>query len=239
MATIKLDEMVPAVQEEKQLAIPSVSSLPAGMTGEISMDDVKLPSLKLVGKTSEMANEFPAGSWVFDGSVMVSDGKTPFNVVVVQFAKRYQEVRPYDEDNSQPPLVLDTMNQVRAAGGGFEKDSAKQFMPIAHIQLLIEAPASLDEADKGRFSLAFENKRYTLAVFSALSRTAYSAVGREITSAAIAGALKESLAGAVWEMSSELIKTAKNSWWGPKIKVGSITTKEFQNWVAKIGNTGN
>lgn len=236
MATIKLEEMAPAIVEDKQLAVAAVTALPRGMRGEISAEDVKVPAIRLVGKTGALADEFPAGSWVYDGSVVLSDGKTPINVVVLQFDKKYQEVRPYDADNETPALLVGTMDEVKALGGGLTKDSKKPFMPVAMIHFLVEAPASLSDEDKNRFGIEHEGKRYALAVYSATSKTAYNSVGKEITSAAITGPLKATLAGAFWELTSELIKTEKLSWWGPKIKLAGATSAGFQSWVESLGN---
>jgi hypothetical protein len=236
MATIKLEEMTPAIVEDKQLAVAAVSALPRGMRGEISVEDVKVPSLRMIGKTSALADEFPAGSWVFDGSVALTDGKAPLNVVVVQFEKKYQEVRPYDNEAETPAIVVDTMDQVKALGGGLTKDAAKPFMPIATIHLLVEAPATLSPEDASRFGYEHGGKKYALAVYSAMSKTAYNAVGKEITSAAVNGPLRATLCGASWKLTSELIKTQKNSWFGPRIELAGTTTAEFQNWVESLGN---
>lgn len=233
MATIKLDELTPVVQEEKQLATAGVSALPKGMSGEISSEDIKLPSIRLVGKTSALADEFPSGSWVYDGSIVLSDGKTPFNAIVVRFAKKYQERRAYEDSNDSPVVVVDTLSQVQALGGSLLKDAAKPFMPIAIIQLLIEAPATLDEAERSRFGIEIEGKNYAFALYSANSPTAYNAVGKEIISATANGLLRENLSGAIWKFSSELIKTQKNSWFGPRAEIACATPASILEWIDK------
>ena len=234
MATIKIEEMAPAIVEQKQLAVAPVTALPRGMSGDFSLEDVPLPVIRLVGKTGALTDEFPAGSYVYDGSVVLSDGKTPLSVTVIQFHKKYQEVRPYDDENDTPALVLQTEQEVKAAGGGFGKDAVKPFQPIAHIQFLIEAPASLAEEDKGRFGLQFEGKRYAFAAYSALSKTAYNAVGREITRQVYLGPLKSNLCASYWNLTAELIKGQKNSWWGPKLEIKGDNSPAFIEWVTGI-----
>lgn len=153
-----------------------------GFSGSWSRQDVRLPRINLVHKTSkgEMIEKFGIGSFALNQELKLSDGKTPIVVTALRAAKDYQQKLPFGDPKD--PAVYGTPEDVVAHGGSLNYKDVKSgnfFQPRAHIQFVFPAPEGISEEEQALFPYEFEGKLYGMALFTVAS-SAYTSVGKEL-----------------------------------------------------------
>jgi hypothetical protein len=222
--------------EKSVVAAPTVA---AGVVGEVSMSDIKLPRLNLVQKVGSLADSFHPGSIVFEKAFVLSDGKpeNALDLTPLQFRKQYQRKTVWGEgDNNEQPEVYDTAEQVRAAGGSLQYGDENYFQEIAHIAFAVKLPENLDAGDEliDLFQYKFADALYTVAMWTVAS-SSYTALGKRILTDS-AMALRNGLHTGHYHVSSEIKKNARNSWYAPKAAFAGKHTPEAATFFSSIIN---
>ena len=230
------------VAEPKQLATAvSIGAPEKGLIGEWTAKDTRLPRLNLVNKSGELANSFVPGTYVINKEHQINllaegsrEKSAPLNVIVASMAKQYQENIPFDEREAKPPQVLNSSAEVFAAGGRISRESKElHFSEIAHIELFIEQPATLNEDASALFYNTLGGRKFARVIWT-VSGTAFGAVAVTVASALRGHLSQTGLAGGWWHLSSSLIKGQKNSWWQPAIRTNGLTDEKLREEVNAI-----
>lgn len=192
-----------------------------GFAGDWSREDVRLPRVNLVHKTSdgEMIEKFGIGSFALDKSVKLSDGKTPFVIGVVRAAKDYQQKLPYGDPAT--PNVVNTPEEVTKIGGSMnyaDVKSGKFYGPRAHLQIIFALPEGASEEDAALFPYEFEGTPYAMALLTVAS-SAYTSVGKELATLCNNNTvMRKGMAYGKLELTSETRKKGDLDWKIPVIK---------------------
>lgn len=216
------------VVEEKPLAVVGGN---AQVQGEVDAGDIRWPRLNLVQKSGDLSDNFAPGSFLFNKDVVISDGKTPVRITVLRIRKQYQEHLPYDPSGPQPK-TFNTMAEVRGAGGHTAYGEPGYYKEIAHIGLLLEAPAGLTDEQKELFIYENEGKQYAVAMWT-VGSSAYTSVAKTIFTAA-SQHLKTGLHKGGWDLTSFKKSDARNSWFVPLIKSAGKNTDGFVTFAEGI-----
>jgi hypothetical protein len=211
-------EIAPA---NTQLAAPTETN-DNGIQGEISRSDIKLPRINLVQKVGDLSNLFTPGIFLFDKSIVLSEGKVPFEITVLHLKKMYQE--DLDFTSKETPQSFDTADEVIAAGGSLKSRDANYYKEVAHVQVVIEKPKDCPEELEGLFPYEFEGKQYGSAIWT-LTGSAFTNTGKTLITAAFT-LLRAGLHTGKFLITSELKKNEKNSWYAPIAKFGGKHTPE-------------
>ena len=222
-----------ALTEKPSKTLAAPQSAPTDdLGGEISRGDVRLPRLNLVARTGNLAETFTPGGFVLNKEALLSDGKTPLIVVAVRLKKEYQEMLEYGDEAT--PRTFKTAAEVEEAGGELTwKRGENCFGEIAHIELLIEQPDSLEEDAEALFFFNGGEKNYAHCIFTVTS-TAYTAIAKTLISARMNHLRDTGLVGGKWELTSKLMKNAKNAWYTPQIKSAGRTDTVFREATADL-----
>jgi hypothetical protein len=131
----------------------------SGFSGAWSRQDVRLPRINLIHKTSkgELIEKFGIGSFALNQEVKLSDGKTPIVITALR-----EEVIKHGG----------SLNYKDVKSGNF-------FQKRAHIQFVFPAPAGLGEDDLALFPYEFNEVLYGMALFTVAS-SAFTSVGKEL-----------------------------------------------------------
>ncbi len=198
------------------------------LEGDFGQEDMLLPSLKLIHPTSELSEQFTAGSFVLNDELLLSDGTAPINLTVLTFRKLYRENIPYTSD--EKPRVCSTAEEVEALGGviGWNKNStAPRFAAMAELSVLIEGTP-----DSPLFPYDFEGKAYGLGHF-VLRKSAYNEAGRAVVTVAKT-ALRDGLYVAEWELISKRIKVGGNPIFVPHLRLSRKHSEAFIRFVQEL-----
>lgn len=227
------DDVVTTVitKDEPNTQLSNPSEQVAGLEGDFTLSDVKLPYVTVVQKTSDLVEAgFSPGSLVIKQGDSIVGLPASTSVTVLQLKKQYKEDLPYGSDAQ--PRVFDTVAEVRSAGGSTEYGSENYFHPIASIQLLVEAPSGLDDAAADLFPYDFNGKAYAIAVLTA-SKTGYSSVAKPVITA-LMSFLKGKAPSGKWTLSSEKRTNAKNSWYVPVIRINGRNDSDFAEFAGSF-----
>lgn len=234
-------------------ALPAPSGLVLGDRLP-TFGDVILPRLNLVQGSGELKNSFPMGAIIFNQAVILYDppvinaktgvqekaGLPPVTLTVLGFRPtRYVEKIAGGERG----LLLDTEQQVRAAGGTLDykeymlkKDAGiKRFEYLADAVCLIERPDHVNDDDTV-FVYPVEGKKLALALWS-MKGTAYTAAAKRVFfTARSMGCLR-----AGYPTYNFLVSTRKetghgNTWFVPVCLPKAKTSPEFLAFAAGILN---
>jgi hypothetical protein len=203
-------EIVPAAPKAIVVHAPTGN----GIEGEISRNDIKLPRINLVQKVGDLSNLFSPGIFLFNKEVILSNGKTPFEVTVLRLRKQYQQDIPYGSE--EMPQSYDTADEVLASGGSLKWGDDNYYKEIAHVQLAMEKPSDCPSELEGLFPHVFEDKQYGVAIWT-LTGSAFTSAGKTLITAAYT-LLKAGLHTGKFAVTSEIKKNAKNSWYAPVLK---------------------
>jgi hypothetical protein len=154
----------------------------SGFSGAWSRQDVRLPRINLIHKTSkgELIEKFGIGSFALNQEVKLSDGKTPIVITALRAALDYQQKLPFGDQRD--PAVYETPEEVIKHGGSLNYKDVKSgnfFQKRAHIQFVFPAPAGLGEDDLALFPYEFNEVLYGMALFTVAS-SAFTSVGKEL-----------------------------------------------------------
>lgn len=205
-----------------------VNQSPAGIEGEIERSDIKLPRINLVQKMSDMVNAgFRPGDLVYNRELALDK---PATVVVVKLKKQYQQDLPYGGD--EMPHVCDTLAEVREAGGSVEWGAENHYSELAHLQLLVKAPADLHDEHIDLFPYMIGGESWAPAMFT-VAKSAYKSAGKPVITAAFSS-LRNGLHHGLWQLTSEGKKNAMGSWDVPVMKLSGKTSPELAELVAAL-----
>jgi len=187
----------------------------AGLSGDFQQSDVNLPRINVVAKTSQLVDDgFTPGAIVLNKEVELSKKDEPLKVVVLNMMKQFQEDVAWGEDRA--PRVFNSQTELEAAGFSTEWGSPNLCRPMAHITMLIEAPAGLSSEGAELFPYEFNDKLYAMAVLTA-SKSAYKTTAKEIATFA-AFAQGAGVWTTAWNLTSKLRTEGDVSWFSPALK---------------------
>lgn len=195
----------PAIQERRALGPHE------GLDGEFDMGDIEVPRLNLVGKTSKLVSKTtPAGVFLYNKSVQVGDGETPFRLAVLSISKEYWQKLP--EGSSERPMVFKTIREVREAGGSTDYGTTDlPFQKAGRTFVLIES-----DTESPGFSFESSGKFYAPASWF-LSGTAFTAAAMKfITDMATR---KPGTNPCFYEVTSKIETNSKGSWYLPVVRI--------------------
>lgn len=207
------------------------------MQGDFNHDDIRLPRINLIHKTSkeEAVTKFGIGSFVLNQELKLSDGKTPIPVVALRFVKDLIQKLPFE--STEQPKVFKTEEEVLQAGGSLnwaDKDGGNFFIPRGHIQLIIPMPEGTDEAGEALFPYQYEGVNYAMAILT-VSSSAYTSAGKELaTLRANNKVMRKGLAYGKLLLTSEGRKNASFSWVVPVLKFNGENSQEFVEFFNKL-----
>jgi hypothetical protein len=193
--------------------------------GEITRADIRLPRLNIVQKVGDLSNIFTPGDILFNKELVLADGKKPIPVTVLRLKKMYQEKIPYGE-SEEMPVAYETAQEVIDAGGSLRYGDTNYYAEIAHCMVAIRKPAEECPEDLAAlFPYEFEDQAYGLAMWT-LTGSAFTAAGKTLITASQTVLKNGGLCSGRWDLTTELKKNAKNSWFAPKLKFAAKHTPE-------------
>lgn len=208
----------------------SAPSFAPGVDADVTADDVRLPRINLVQKSSELAEleGWAPGDIAFAKTVKQVAFGEKARVTFLHLRRQFQENLEYGSDIF--PKVFNTRNEVLAAGGSFTRKAPNEYRPIAHLTLLVNQP---DNADPSFYPIVGpDGKRYNLAMWTVAS-TAYTSVAETLISAA-QFFLKDGLHKVGWDLTVNKQVSNKNTYYVPGIKQAGAHTPDFQAFVDSI-----
>jgi len=221
------------VVEDRAPARVTSPAVAAGVTGEVSMSDIKLPRINLVQRVGKLADEFAPGTLLFEKQVVLSDGKTPVDLTPLQLRKNYQLKQEWGDESGDAPEVYDTVAEVRAAGGSLEWGDDRYFQEVAHIQFAIKLGEDV-EGDEvtDLFPYQLGDSLYAVAIWTVAS-SAYTNLAKPIITAS-ASLLRNGLFTGHYAVTTALKTNAKNSWYVPVPKFAGKHTPEAAQFFKEI-----
>ena len=169
-----------------------------GIEADVSMEDVRLPRINLLQKMSELVDTpgYSPGDLVFQKSVVLSKlGGPPCEIVFLNLRRQFQEVVPWGSGDAR---VVNTREEVFAAGGSLKYKAPNEWRPMAHLTCLIKAPETLNEEQEMLFPHHFNGAQYAMAMWT-VSSSSYTGVAVPLITAATQ-ILREGLWTAKWEI---------------------------------------
>lgn len=211
-----------------------------GVVGEVSMSDIKLPRINLVQRVGTLADAFQPGQILFEKHAILADTKNSVDLTPLRIRKQYQRKVAWGEGASgEAPEVYDTAAQVREAGGSLQFGDDNYFQEIAHIEFAIKLPTEFLSQELKEtaeiidlFPYTHDNRPYAIALWTVAS-SAYTALAKPIFTHA-ASLLRNGLYTGHYQVSSELKKNAKNSWYVPKVVFAGKHTPEAAEFFKSI-----
>jgi hypothetical protein len=205
-----------------------------GVEGEVLADDIRLPRINLVQKVGQLADSFHPGSIVFEKSVVLTEGKEPIELIPLRIKTQYQRKRVWGSE--EEPEVYDTSAEVIAAGGSLEYGDENYFERIAHIQVALKLPDSVNQDENPEvldlFPFQNEDGLYALAMWT-LASSGFTAVAKPLLTAA-SGLLRHGLWNGRYKVTSELRRNAANSWYAPSIRFAGKNSPEDADFFRSI-----
>lgn len=224
-----------AVIEPKPLAVPSHGPQVAeGVEGEVAMSDIRLPRINLVQKVGKLCDEFAPGSILFEKQVVLTDGKTPFDLTPLRIRKMYQrKVEWGSAAADEAPETYNTREEVLAAGGSTEWGDENFFSELAHVQCAVKLPENA-EGDEviDLFPYQLGESFYAVAMWT-VSSSGYTAVAKPLFTAA-AGLLRNGLYHGHYNVTTEVRKNEKNSWYAPRLVFAGKHTADAAEFFKTI-----
>jgi hypothetical protein len=189
--------------------------------GEIMDDRYSAhPSLKIVSKTSALAEEFGIGTWVLGSKTIdpVAIGKmdTPLLLVCMKFAMAWQEQVTYGEQRM--PQMFVSLKE--ALDAGFTNEWNHPTLPrvaeVVKALFFIPRPEGVDAPHI--FSIESPEGMGTLAWFFA-ARTAFGTVGKTLIQAkrSFLSPDKGGMKSGLWTLTASKAARNGNTWLLPKI----------------------
>ena len=216
---------------------PRTMSLFGGgqVEGQVDRSDIKLPRVNLVQKAGKLGDDFKAGAVVLAREVLLSDGSSPVNVIILSIRKQYQESLPYDEAGPTPKL-LDTAEQVLEAGGSLQFGDDNLYKEMATALCLVEAPAGANQdVLDSYFFYEADGKAYCMALWT-FAGSAYNHAAKKLITAGTYGHLKDGYTKGNWAFTTEKRVWNGNTFYVPNPKPAGRTTPEFQEWAHALVN---
>jgi hypothetical protein len=222
-----------AIAEPKTVAIAAPSRASAGISGEITQEDLKVPRVNLVQKSGQLCDSFAPGTFLFEKTIVLSKHGESFTATALRFRKYYQEKVEFGTSNDMPAKA-DTAEQVRALGGSLIYGHDRYFQEVADIMLAVKAPTDLDEEDREHFCYSDGTDDYGLAIYT-IAASAYTSLGKRLVTDATL-LLRNGLWTGQYEIGSELRKNASNSWYVPVGRFAGKHSPEKSEFFQSLAN---
>tara|TARA_Y100000593_G_scaffold86853_1_gene166369 strand:+ start:629 stop:1426 length:798 start_codon:yes stop_codon:yes gene_type:complete len=218
---------------DTELATPWTS----GRSAEVEATDLQLPRMNIVAKVGPLSEEFPPQSIIIDGDAVISDGKVPVNMTVIQWNKSYVEHIPWGEGEGKRPEVLYSTEEVYARGGTLDwytdEDGNRQrptWDRTLNLQVLVKKPDEME--DTAHFPFEFDGGLYALCAWT-LTRTAYSRAAKKFFTA-FGHQLKGNVASGTFNLTTHVADIAGNKVVVPEVRYGPRNSEEFVEWVSEM-----
>lgn len=199
-----------AYNAETQLA--NSSGIPEFFQGDSSATQVRPPSLRIIGKTGRLCDQFPKniGELVYDGEVILG---TSVKAVVVSMKFGFEETIPYGGDDI--PERWDSVADAKASG--------KDYHPTAIVSLLLEMPQGIELGEQ------IDGHFYAPAVFyiKKFDVSTWNSILKKDATLRYKGDPRKGL----YTISAKLIKGKANSWYGPELKAAGNTPDKVYEFV--------
>lgn len=220
------EEVSVVTEETTALAAPKETSVAqlgplgnfsaAGVDADVALEDVRLPRINVLQKMSELVDTpgFNPGDVVFQKEVVLASVGEPLEATFCNLRRQYRENLPWGSD--QEARVVNTREEVFALGGSLKFRAPNEWVPIAHLTMLVKAPEKVAEEHPEYFPLSHGGSSYAMAMWT-VSSSAYTAVANTLITAATQF-LRDGLWTAKWDLS--VIKKTKDSkvYYVPTIK---------------------
>ena len=223
-------------QFDKTLAPQSCSSN-EDFGGEWNREDVRLPRINLIHKTSdsELIEKFGIGGFVLNKEVKIGSGKEPVEIYVLRAVKDYVQKLPYGDP--EMPAVFKSEAEVLANGGSLNYKDAKAgnfFGPRAHVQMVVKLPDNASDADEALFPYEFAGSAYAMAILTVAS-SAFTSVGKELATLRTNNkVMRKGLWFGKLALTSEVRKNAVNSWHIPVVKYAGENPADFAEFLHSL-----
>jgi len=221
----------PTLKQELAAASPQPRSV-SGIEGEVEQKDIQLPRLNLLQKTSELVDAgFTPNTFALNKEIPL--GKS-LQAVVVKLTKKWQQELTYGSETQ--PHVCDTIAEVREAGGSTEWGSENRYSELAHMQLLVKAPAGLEEEQLDAFPYEVDGGHWAPCMLT-VAKTAYKAAAKPVITAAFA-TLRGGLHHGLWTINAEMKSAPMGTWSVPQFKLSGRTAPEMAELVEALNSDG-
>ncbi|HYG24502.1 MAG TPA: hypothetical protein VEH04_17115 [Verrucomicrobiae bacterium] len=248
--------LTPNPQTQTANSEPS-SQVPATITGtstavaappapydddSIDAKDMVLPHFKIVQKVGELSNNFPHGSLLLNGSLVLREGKSklgeksePVRILICGFEPTLFE----EKVDYQPGLrgnLCKTEAEVVAKGGTLDYTEAQQtkkpwYQRRATALILVEQVSGLTDNE---FPINIAGKNYALALYL-MKGSAYTYGAKPIKTQRKIGVLRQNgYRGAFFEIRSELKKFGNNYAFVPVPRALESTTQTFRDELKAV-----
>ena len=213
----------------------SISLAPAtgvGIEGEISAADIRVPRINLVQKSGNLSNHFQPGLFLFEKTIPLAKPGEEILVTPLRLKKYYQLKVEFGTSQEMPPKFA-TMEEVRAFGGSLQYGDEKYCVEMADILLAVKAPETAVEEQLQSFPYSEGGTSYALAMYT-VGSSAYTSLAKRFITDSV-GVLRSGLYTGYYSMTSEIRKTAQNSWYVPVAQfAGKHKNPEFFRTLARL-----
>lgn len=223
-----------AIAEKGNTAIASFE--PAdGLMGEITADDTRIPTLNIVHGVGPLSEDFDPGSLVYNRETVLADGskdgsKTAIDLTVVVARKQYTENLDWGSDSL--PRVVDTLEEVREAGGSIAwvNNERPSWLPMLKCICLIKG-----DPDTPGFDYALDGDYYAPALWVIKGSAAYNRAAKSIITAGSMGLRERGLASGLWSLSARREKLGENFVYVPLLVQKGKNSEAFVEAVKQLG----
>jgi hypothetical protein len=220
------------VQDETENSITIAPPAGVGVEGEISSADIRVPRINLVQKSGNLSNEFTPGLFLFEKTVPLAKVGDDVTFVPLRLKKYYQLKVEFGTSQDMPPK-FNTMDEVRAFGGSLQYGDEKYCVEMADIMVAIAAPEDPSEEVLQHFPYNNGEANWALAMYT-VGSSAYTSLAKRLITDSV-GVLRAGLYTGLYNMHSEIRKTAQNSWYVPVAQyAGKNSTPDFFRGLAGL-----
>lgn len=250
---IKQEETAVKVAQPQPQAIEKQAPISAGrmqlgqLAGDYDASDIKPPRLNLVQGLGDLAEDFPAGAFVFNREIILSepsknkgDFSAPVELTILGSYLQFQEDKPYNPD--EPPVTVNTLDEVLERGGSvrFQGNERPTWNKLTTYSLLIKAP---NETVAELFAYeAPDGNTYDMALWS-VQKTAHATIVKPVLTHNVRklGPKKIPLFQQVWELTARREKRGSYNPFVPSIKPTSLHSDEMVSFILSLmgGGTAN
>jgi hypothetical protein len=173
----------------------------------ISSDDIDVPRVNVVQKTSEI--DAPLGSIVLDKQHVLSEADAEIAVTVLSVLKGWREKIEYDSDEiAQSAYTREEADQIKA-------NSEYEMIEFAEITILFPQPKGSDNDAAYPFPIGDDN--YAIGKLN-VQKDAYRQTYKRLATFAAFNP-KAQLQHRLWDLKSSLISRGKYSWFSPALSI--------------------
>jgi len=234
-----------ASEEEETLTEDSASIIPATsnaiapqagcVEGDFDNEDLIVPRINVVGKTGNLSDQFSPGSLVLNKEFEVVEKEEDLEIVVLAFAKKYQE--DTDFDSEEMGRVFNNKHEMLEAGYQCTDYDGEGFcQPMANFILLAKKPEAFED-EIGLFTFEAPDGSEWGMFEMTCAKTAYKTTGKEVATFLTINrgrATPIPLHKAKWNLKTGLKRFRENSWWSPFFKRAGTLDDELYEFVKEL-----